>query len=83
MLVKPGLKTKQGLQRTGLYALAMALFAQVVFPDVDSKQALNSVAEIAAWWKSQGSVDFLQWIGDGTRLTAVGYIINALRDNKK
>lgn len=79
MFEKPGIKTKQGLQVSGLYVLAGSLILSIFFPDMNQEQVLNSFQEVAAWWQQSGQGDVLGWVDDGLKLSAVTYIGNKLR----
>jgi hypothetical protein len=81
----PGIKTKEGLQVSGIYGLALSLLVTSFFPDIDQQDVLNTVQEVANWYKeSEG--DVMTMINKFLNLGAVGYLLNRLKqddlDNK-
>ena len=74
MIKKPGIKTKQGLQISGIYILAATGIANILFPELEPQD----VQDVVQWLADQDfSVkNVLNWLFDGG---ATGYILYRLR----
>lgn len=81
MFKVPGIRTKEGLKVSGIYSLAFSLIATTFFPDVDAQDVLNTVQEVADWYK-ESEPQVIEIINKLLNLTAAGYLINRVRKPK-
>lgn len=81
MFKVPGIRTKEGLKVTGVWSLAVSLIFTTFFPDVDTQDVLNTVQEVAQWYK-ESEPQVLGIINKFLNLTAAGYLINRVKKPK-
>jgi hypothetical protein len=83
MLKKPGVKTKEGLQISGIYGLVLALLGNTFFPDVSTEDVFNTVEQVSEWHKNADGLGISEMINKFLNLTVVTYLLNRLRNKVK
>jgi len=85
MFNRPGIKTKEGLKTTGVYAICASLVTSVIlpylFPDTDADTLVVAAKAIQEMYRNSASnpMELGTAISDLLKLIAGGYILNGQR----